>query len=791
MSLIRTTSFGLLVLTGATAATAPGCGSADATTATTGETTTDRRAGVTTSSVTTTLPGDARIWLTSAVLARLQARAAAADAGWQTLSARCNTDASATVVAPGGNAYPDPPGIGQGYQGDGYVPEILALGLCYRTAAGVDDASATRWAQAGARVLAAMATPAGSGGESPATDDGYGIRNYGVGMAIGYDWLRPALDAATKASVQAALDAWITWYDASGFIRDEPVGNYFAGYLFAKGAAAIALDGDDAQSASWWTDITTRMWPTLAAPAYKAALAGGGWPEGWQYGPLSVRNLVGFLWAASTGKGVSWWNDVPLAHAEAAYVGELAWPSRKHMDDRGTVHAQAVLSPSASTVAMTAAVMEQQGDAFASVARGVASDLVAVTHEAIDPWQQFLFWDASARTSASSTLPTSYLATGPGHVAMRSSWATNATWASFACGPYLDAPDSGELYFDQGSLAIVSGDSPIVVNATGWLPQAAGDSGETFVYDDTWGSRTRLLDNTFYVAGAKQDGIAPPASTTHVERYEDGGSYVRARGAAIEQMYAPGGVVTQFTRDVAYVRPGTFVVYDRTTANAAADQWIAWHVPGTPQLSTSPDGTPHFDMPTGATIRALLPREAKAATTNVLGVVTRIELHSSAAAQDWLTAVTVSGAPAVERLSAADGNVASGPVVGVHVAGSAPGARESVVLFPSDHAGTAQTTGAGYELTQTTDADHVLFDVAPGTYTANATVDASGKLTVHVTAGGPLKPSASGTLAFAVSPAGAVTASAPPAAPSDPTSIGATVGVIGQQAIRAVNAKRN
>jgi hypothetical protein len=66
---------------------------------------------------------------------------------------------------------------------------------------------------------------------------------------------------------------------------------------------------------------------------------------------------------------------------------------------------------------------------------------------------------------------------------------------------------------------------------------------------------------------------------------------------------------------------------------------------------------------------------------------------------------------------------------------------------------------------------------------------------VHVTAGGSLKPSASGTLAFSVSPAGTVTASAtptaPPTLPSDPTSIGAAVGVIGQQAIRAVNAKRN
>ena len=90
-----------------------------------------------------------------------------------------------------------------------------------------------------------MATPVGSGGEPPDTDDGYGMRNYGVGMAVGYDWLRPALDAGTMAAVQASLDAWISWYDASGFINDEPIGNYFVGYLFAKGAAGIALANDD------------------------------------------------------------------------------------------------------------------------------------------------------------------------------------------------------------------------------------------------------------------------------------------------------------------------------------------------------------------------------------------------------------------------------------------------------------------------------------------------------------------------------------------------------------------
>src|SRR5580704_9672601 len=121
----------------------------------------------------------ARIWLTDAVVARLRQRAAAGDPAWVALRAHCDALATGSVEPPSGNAYPDAPDVGQGYQGDGYLPEILALGLCYQTQTTVDDAAASRWAQAGSRVLSAMATPSGSGGEDPSTDDGYGIRNYG------------------------------------------------------------------------------------------------------------------------------------------------------------------------------------------------------------------------------------------------------------------------------------------------------------------------------------------------------------------------------------------------------------------------------------------------------------------------------------------------------------------------------------------------------------------------------------------------------------------------------------
>jgi hypothetical protein len=353
---------------------------------------------------------------------------------------------------------------------------------------------------------------------------------------------------------------------------------------------------------------------------------------------------------------------------------------------------------------------------------------------------------------------------------MRSSWATNATWASFVSGPYIDAPDSGEQYFDEGSLAIAAGDAPVVVNATGWLPQAAGDNGESFVYDDTWGSRTRLLNNTFYVSGAVQVGADPTESSTHVERFEDGGGYVRARGTKIEQQYTS-GAVTQWVRDVAYVRPGRFVVYDRTTVpNGGTDQWMAWHVPGSPAQSASADGTPRFDVTTGGTIRALLPKGATVATVPVLGAVTRIELHAPAASQDWLTAVTVGESPNVVRLSAGDGNVTSGDLVGAHVAG---GTRESVILFAADHAATAPVNGGQYTVTQATDADHVVFDVAPGGYTVTAT-PSSGALAVRIAAGGAIQTTSTGTLAFSVSASGVVAATAEPMGSSSSSTAAST-----------------
>jgi hypothetical protein len=320
---------------------------------------------------------------------------------------------------------------------------------------------------------------------------------------------------------------------------------------------------------------------------------------------------------------------------------------------------------------------------------------------------------------------------------------------------------------------VVQGDQPILVNATGWLPQAGGNAGETFVYDDSWGSKTRLLNNTFYVAGTAQGEVAPGTSQTHVDKYEEQAVFVHARGMRIADMYGGGGPgVSQFTRDFAYVRPGTFVVYDRTTVGATADQWLAWHTPTEPTAATTADATQsRLDVAAqGSTIgsvRTLLPRSATPTTVNLVnGAAWRLEMHAptQATTQDWLTVVTAGNTvPDQTRLSSADGNVVAGSLVGVHVLSST---RNAVVLFGADHAAAAMTSAATYVVAQTAEADHVIFDMAPSAtgYAATATAS-NGNLTVVVTPGGPLVLTPQGTLSFTVGTNGTV-ASPPPASTS-------------------------
>jgi hypothetical protein len=713
----------------------------------------------------------ARLVLSPAFLTRLKARAAAGDPAWTALKRRCDDYTTGTFHPPNQSPYATYPNVGQGYQGEEYPPVVRALGLCYRTTS--DATEATRYGAAGARLLDAMSTPVASGGQNPATDSGYGIRNYVVGMAFGFDWLYPALSSATKTRVVSSMNTWIDWYDQSGFIKDDPIGNYFAGYFLAKTAAALATEGENAKATAYWNDVVSRMWGSLVKPQFTRDMTGGGWPEGWGYGRKAVLSMAEVLWAVKTAKNLDWWQELPLARDQVRYVAHFAWPSLEQMDDQGTIRAGVNLRPSSELMNGLASLLEATGDASAATARGVSAEIAAAAGDDSAPWSKFLYGETNSAKAAASTTGLSHFAPGPGHVAVRSSWARDAVWGSLAGGAYINADYSGEQLFNAGGLSVVVGGQPLLINPTGFLPQNGGSAGEDFVYDDSYGTRQRRLYNTFFVNDASnpfnpgQNSFSPDDSSAHVERYEDRGVFVHARAVGLEDQYGSKSAhpVSQFTRDLVFVRPGTFVLFDRTTvASAGADQWLSFHTPVAPRSVAVTDSTQRrFDVAVGTTtvgsIRTLLPKNATTSTVTLPASAARLEVHAPArdAAQDWLTVVTASATPGdAVRLSAEDGNVTSGDVLGVEL--GAP--HRHVVLFARDHAAAASVTSVEYTVSKAA-ADHVLVDVAASSSGYAVSATASGETwRVRVSPGGSLQPSANHTLSFAVSATGGVSAGA-------------------------------
>ena len=92
--------------------------------------------------------------------------------------------------------------------------------------------------------------------------------------------------------------AWTKWFSESGYNRDEPIANYYMGYFGAVAFGGIASEGDDPRAADL-LKRAQRMYNAEIVPAYQAKLAGGDFPEGWQYGDMVGAILALFADAES------------------------------------------------------------------------------------------------------------------------------------------------------------------------------------------------------------------------------------------------------------------------------------------------------------------------------------------------------------------------------------------------------------------------------------------------------------------------------------------------------------
>ncbi len=660
--------------------------------------------------------------------------------------------------------YPDLPDLGSGYEGESWPQEILNASLCYQIATATGDTiNAATWGAKGVQILLVMAEYT-----QYLEDDGYDLRNYGTGMAIAFDWLYPLLSADQRTSVCLALNKWLSEFESGGFENNHPVGNYFAGYYAAKAYTAIATEGDNSD-ATLWSDFLDRVQRggansvgshTGIQAYYANAMVGGGWMEGWGYGSLAAQNMSLPSLAVLTGKNLDLIQDpaAPFSYPLdlGLHVIHFTWPNLASMDDRDLIHTGGGYSnPKASLSTLVSALLARWNKSLAPQVHAYARAIRA-TDNGTQEWQDMLFWDPNASDAPYSTLPTSYLASGMNAVAMRSDWSTSAVFATFRATAYIDNPDAQEENHDAGGLAIIKGGTPFLPNPTGAMSTTYPDNSSQPSEDSIYTVGNDQWENILYNGPSGQDDPpvdqTPPVGTK-ISIYEDAGSDVRFRGANLGPLYSNVGA---WTRDVVYLRPNQFVVYDRATLSSVVDPYIAWHL----FLSATENAAngPIFDVSGTKAgyigrMTSLLPASATIGKSDPLGdgKVTRVTIRPAAPAtqDDFLTvfdAASSAGAAATASVITSSANVTGALLQS--------GSASNVVIFGNSPTLVAISGSVTFTVPAGT-ASVVMADLAASTsYDVTDNESAGHQITVQ--AGSAHSSTADGTLHFSLSASGAV-----------------------------------
>ncbi|HVY29692.1 MAG TPA: hypothetical protein VHB79_24200 [Polyangiaceae bacterium] len=399
----------------------------------------------------TSLPAHPRIWLDAATLTNLKNLPKTAESPLSRALGRC------------ARARQDPSEYQTGgWQGFEFVLTLSACLTAYEAAGSADDlATAIKYF----RVLLDDYQTVGDaqGGDSVVTHDtGYAMRTFAPYSALAYDWLHdaPGVTEELRAHARARFNAWSSYYMQQGYLRDLAGANYQAGYAFAATLIAVAEAGEAGEAGdTHLANVRDVIWKKdlLPAMAPGGVLEGGDWPEGWQYGSLSVLEHA-LAARALQGLGVMlpgaapWASALPLRYAHGltpgtrqAFVGgDSDAPTPYRNPDNGPLLATIAGPGSADAKAL---------------ARKLNAELGLKNENA-------LFDALAAATSGpeaalSGNAATSYLAPGSGNFYVRSGWSTEASFSVQQCARHLV---DDHQYANAGNWVLTRGADDLVVD---------------------------------------------------------------------------------------------------------------------------------------------------------------------------------------------------------------------------------------------------------------------------------------------------------------------------------------
>jgi hypothetical protein len=414
-------------------------------------------------------------------------------------------------------------------------------------------------------------------------DDGYAIRFIGLHTALAYDWLHdaPGVDEALRRQSRSCFGAWIDWYSTEGYLHDTPGSNYQAGFVAAKTLIAIAESGEGGppdDGARFFREVVDDLFGKQIVgdglqperggtpPEGSGALVGGDWPEGWQYGALSVVEYALALRALEE-SGVSW-------PETRAWAGDLTvrflyglTPNRRGMYVGGDTETKGPYLPTdpAPLVATLIGPSSDQAAGWAAFLR----KKVPFEREGSGLFDALA--DARAVTPSDPVgpgRPRWFRARGTGNVYVRSSWRDDAFWAVFTAGPH-QVPDHKHL--DASSFVFSRGGDALVVDPTPYASRSSLSSNALTVDSDA-------------VLGDYKPSQTPWGAPALAWTRGTASGVVAARAELADAFHMNGkpSDVPLARRDWVFLPEGELVVVDRAlTGGAGRKVYLRFRAPAT------------------------------------------------------------------------------------------------------------------------------------------------------------------------------------------------------------------
>ncbi len=328
-------------------------------------------------------------------------------------------------------------------------------------------------------------------------------------------------------------------------------------------------------------------WRSRAAPAMELAGAGGGWAEGY-YINYFLYEWLFFCEVARRCEGVDYYADVPqffghraIASLFESYPGIGIYGSRRAIpmgDGGGRVFGgdrDKILSARRILV---------------SCFRDDPDHQVVHTFNETTPrsgvgnyaYKDFLWRDTSIPSGDPTDFRLSHISTGPGYVYARSSWDEDATYFFFKCGDRFTA----HQHLDVGHFLIYKHEE---LAGDGGHYDAFGSTHDVNYYLRTLAHSTILVHDPCETWSGIRAGVVTgnDGGQAHnwphhngavtdpkqwlrdrnlydiadIVAFEDTGDYVYVAGDCT-RAYAS-RKLSCFTRQIVFIRPGTFVIFDR------------------------------------------------------------------------------------------------------------------------------------------------------------------------------------------------------------------------------------